>query len=94
LRSIACCACTACGIAARFTNSYEEFSEKSNEATVRRFREQVASRVDLRWARLKTAAWWDGWILSGICVELRHKGYIVSMYVLPEYRSRGIARRC
>jgi ribosomal protein S18 acetylase RimI-like enzyme len=25
-------------------------------------------------------------------LKLRHKGYIVSMYVIPEYRSRGIAR--
>ncbi len=76
-----------------FTNSYEEFSQKSNEATVRRFREQVASRVDFT-----LGAFEDGRLVGMVgfyresAPKLRHKGYIVSMYVLPEYRSRGIAR--
>ena len=76
-----------------FTNSFEEYSQQTVEATARRFREQVASQVDFM-----LGAFEDGQLIGSVgfyresALKLRHKGYLVSMYVLPEYRSRGIAR--
>ena len=76
-----------------FTNSFEEYSQQTVEATARRFREQVASQVDFM-----LGAFEDGQLLGSVgfyretALKLRHKGYLISMYVTPEYRSRGIAR--
>jgi GNAT superfamily N-acetyltransferase len=76
-----------------FTNSFEEYSQQTVEATARRFREQVESQVDFM-----LGAFEDGQLIGSVgfyretAFKLRHKGYIVSMYVTPDYRSRGIAR--
>ncbi len=76
-----------------FTNSFEEYSQQTLEATARRFRDQVAGRVDFM-----LGAFEDGLLIGSVgfyretALKLRHKGYIVSMYVAPEYRSRGFAR--
>ena len=76
-----------------FTNSYEKYSQQTVEATARRFREQVVSQVDFM-----LGAFEDGQLIGSVgfyretALKLRHKGHIVSMYVSPEYRSRGIAR--
>jgi ribosomal protein S18 acetylase RimI-like enzyme len=76
-----------------FTNSYEEYSQQTVEATARRFREQVASQVDFM-----LGAFEDGQLIGSLgfyretALKLRHKGYLVSMYVAPDYRSRGIGR--
>ena len=76
-----------------FTNSFEEYSQQTVEATARRFREQVASQVDFM-----LGAFEDGQLIGSVgfyretALKLRHKGYIISMYVSPEYRSRGFAR--
>jgi ribosomal protein S18 acetylase RimI-like enzyme len=76
-----------------FTNSFEEYSQQTVEATARRFREQVASQADFM-----LGAFEDGQLIGSVgfhretALKLRHKGYIISMYVTPEYRSRGIGR--
>ena len=76
-----------------FTNSYEEYSRQDVERTAQRFRDQVASNVDF------TLGAFEADQLVGMvgfyretALKLRHKGYIISMYVAPEYRSHGIAR--
>ena len=76
-----------------FTNSYEEFSQQPLESTVQRFREQVTSRVNFT-----LGAFVDDQLVGIVgfyretALKIQHKGSIVSMYVLPEYRSQGIAR--
>lgn len=76
-----------------FTNSFEEYSQQIVEATAQRFREQVASQVDFM-----LGAFEDGQLIGSVgfyretALKLRHKGYLVSMYVAPDYRSRGIGR--
>jgi ribosomal protein S18 acetylase RimI-like enzyme len=76
-----------------FTNSYEEYSQQTVDSTAQRFRDQVASGINFT-----IGAFEDGQLVGTVgfyretALKLRHKGYIVSMYVLPEYRSRGIAR--
>ena len=76
-----------------FTNSYEEYSQQSVDSTAQRFRDQVTSRTNFT-----IGAFEDGQLVGTVgfyretALKLRHKGYIVSMYVTPQYRSRGIAR--
>ncbi len=72
-----------------FTNSYEEFSQRTLDSIAQQFRGHDSF----------TLGSFEDDRLVGIvgfyresARKLRHKGYIVSMYVLPEYRSRGIAR--
>ena len=72
-----------------FTNSYEEFSQRTLDSIAQQFR----SRENF------TLGAFENDQLVGMvgfyretALKLRHKGYIVSMYVLLEYRSRGIAR--
>ncbi len=76
-----------------FTNSYEEYSRQSLDSVVQRFRQQVASDTDF------TLGAFENDQLAGIvgfyrenALKVRHKGYIVSLYVQPEERRRGIAR--
>ena len=75
-----------------FTNSYEEFSQRTLDSITQQLRgqenfmlgafedEQLMGLVGMVGFYRETA------------LKLRHKGNIVSMYVRPEYRSRGIAR--
>src|SRR5512139_322138 len=72
-----------------FTNSYEEFSQRTNESIAQQLRGHE---------NFTLGAFEDDRLVGMVgfyresVLKLRHKGYIVSMYVLPEYRSRGIAR--
>jgi ribosomal protein S18 acetylase RimI-like enzyme len=72
-----------------FTNSYEEFSQRTLESIAQQFRSHE---------NFTLGAFEDDRLVGMVgfyresALKLRHKGYIVSMYVLPEYRSRGIAR--
>ena len=65
-----------------FTNSFEEYSQQT-----------VESQADFM-----LGAFEDGQLIGSAgfyretALKLRHKGYIISMYVSPEYRSRGFAR--
>ena len=76
-----------------FTNSYEEYSQQTIEATSRRFREHAESQVDFM-----LGAFENGQLIGSVgfhretALKLRHKGYLISMYVIPEYRSRGTGR--
>jgi ribosomal protein S18 acetylase RimI-like enzyme len=76
-----------------FTNSYEEYGQQTVDSTAQRFRDQVASGINFT-----IGAFEEGRLVGTVgfyretALKLRHKGYIVSMYVLPEYRLRGIAR--
>ncbi len=76
-----------------FTNSYEEYSQQTVDSTAQRFRAQVASGVNFT-----LGAFEDGQLVGSVgfyreeALKLKHKGHIVSMYVAPEYRGRGIAR--
>ncbi len=76
-----------------FTNSYEEFTRRSPESIAQRFRDQANSATNFT-----LGAFEDDRLVGMIAffreeaVKLRHKGYLVSMYVAPEYRGRGIAR--
>jgi ribosomal protein S18 acetylase RimI-like enzyme len=76
-----------------FTNSYEEFSQQSLESTAQRFRDQINSCVNFT-----LGAFHDDQLVGMVgfyretALKIQHKGSIVSMYVLPEYRSQGIAR--
>jgi len=72
-----------------FTNSYEEFSQRTTDSITQQ----------LRGHENFTLGAFEGDQLVGMvgfyresALKLRHKGYIVSMYVRPEYRSRSIAR--
>jgi ribosomal protein S18 acetylase RimI-like enzyme len=72
-----------------FTNSYEEFSQRTLDSIAQQFR----SHENFTLGALE-----DNQLVGMVgfyrenALKLRHKGYLVSMYVLPEYRSRGIAR--
>ena len=76
-----------------FTNSYEEYSHQALESTAQRFRDQVNSHVNFT-----LGAFVDEQLVGSVgffretALKTQHKGTIVSMYVLPEYRSQGIAR--
>ena len=76
-----------------FTNSYEEYSRQPLESTALRFRDQVNSRVNFT-----LGAFVDEQLVGCVAfyretaLKVQHKGSVVSMYVLPEYRSQGIAR--
>ncbi len=76
-----------------FTNSYEEYSRQAVERTAQRFRDQIATNADFT-----LGAFEDDQLVGSVAfyretaLKLRHKGNIVSMYVQPEYRRRGIAR--
>jgi ribosomal protein S18 acetylase RimI-like enzyme len=72
-----------------FTNSTEEFSQRTLDSIAQQ----------LRGHENFTLGAFEDELLVGMvgfyresALKLRHKGYIVSMYVLPEYRSCGIAR--
>ena len=72
-----------------FSNSYEEFSQRTTDSIAQQ----------LRGLENFTLGAFEEDRLVGMvgfyresALKVRHKGYIVSMYVLPEYRSRGIAR--
>jgi ribosomal protein S18 acetylase RimI-like enzyme len=72
-----------------FTNSYEEFSQRTMDAITQQFRGHESFTLGAFEAdRLVGMV---GFYRES-ALKLRHKGYIVSMYVLPEHRSRGIAR--
>ncbi len=72
-----------------FTNSYEEFSQRTVESIAQQFRSHE---------NFTLGAFEDDRLVGMVgfyresALKLRHKGYIVSMYVLPEFRARGIAR--
>jgi ribosomal protein S18 acetylase RimI-like enzyme len=72
-----------------FTNSYEEFSQRTLDSIAQQFRSHE---------NFTLGAFENDQLVGMVgfyresALKLRHKGYIVSMYVLPEYRSRGIAR--
>lgn len=72
-----------------FTNSTEEFSQRTTESIAQQLRGLE---------NFTLGAFEDDRLVGMVgfyresALKLRHKGYIVSMYVLPEYRSRGIAR--
>ncbi len=72
-----------------FTNSYEEFSQRTTDSIAQQLRGHDSFTL---------GAFEDGRLVGMVgfyresALKLRHKGSIVSMYVLPEYRSRGIAR--
>src|SRR5512139_240977 len=72
-----------------FTNSHEEFSQRTLESIT----QQLRGRENFT-----LGAFEDEQLVGMVgfyresALKLRHKGYIVSMYVLPDYRSRGIAR--
>ena len=72
-----------------FTTSYEEFSQRATESLAQQLRGHE---------NFTLGAFEDDQLVGMVgfyrenALKLRHKGYIVSMYVLPDYRSRGIAR--
>jgi ribosomal protein S18 acetylase RimI-like enzyme len=72
-----------------FTTSYEEFSQRTTDSIAQQLRGHE---------NFTLGAFEDDRLVGMVgfyresALKLRHKGYIVSMYVLPEYRSRGIAR--
>ncbi len=72
-----------------FTNSYEEFSQRTLDSIAQQFRGHDSFTL---------GAFEDDRLVGMVgfyresALKLRHKGYLVSMYVLPKYRSRGIAR--
>ncbi len=72
-----------------FTTSYEEFSQRTLDSLAQQLRGHD---------NFTLGAFEDGQLVGMVdffretMLKLRHKGYIVSMYVQPEYRSRGIAR--
>ncbi len=72
-----------------FTTSYEEFSQRTLDSIAQQLRGHD---------NFMLGAFEDDRLVGMVgfyresALKLRHKGYIVSMYVLPDYRSRGIAR--
>ena len=72
-----------------FTNSYEEFSQRTLDSIAQQLRGHD---------NFTLGAFEDDHLVGMVgfyresALKLRHKGYIVSMYVMPEYRSHGIAR--
>ncbi len=72
-----------------FTKSYEEFSQRTLDGIAQQLRGHDSF----------TLGAFENDRLVGMvgfyresALKLRHKGYIVSMYVIPDYRSRGLAR--
>ncbi len=72
-----------------FTNSAEEFSQRTTDSIAHQFR--AGENFTLGAFEDKPLAGMVGFYRE-IALKLRQKGYIVSMYVLPDYRSQGIAR--
>jgi ribosomal protein S18 acetylase RimI-like enzyme len=76
-----------------FTNSFEEYTRQQVENTAQRFRDQVNSHVNFT-----LGAFVDELLIGSVgffreeALKLRHKGNIVSMYVAPEVRGRGIGK--
>jgi ribosomal protein S18 acetylase RimI-like enzyme len=72
-----------------FTNSYEEFSQRTLDSIAQQFRSHE---------NFTLGAFEDDRLVGMVgfyrenALKVRHKGYIVSLYVLPEHRSRGLAR--
>jgi len=72
-----------------FTNSYEEFSQRTLDSITQQLRGQENFMLgDVEDEQLVGMVGF----YRETALKLRHKGNIVSMYVRPEYRSRGIAR--
>jgi ribosomal protein S18 acetylase RimI-like enzyme len=72
-----------------FTNSTEEFSQRTPDSIAQQLRGH--ENFTLGAFEAEQLVGMVGFYREN-ALKLRHKGYIVSMYVLPEYRSRGIAR--
>jgi ribosomal protein S18 acetylase RimI-like enzyme len=72
-----------------FTNSYEEFSQRTQDSIAQQFR--AHENFTLGAFEADRLVGMVGFYRE-TALKVRHKGYIVSMYVLPEYRSRGMAR--
>ncbi|CAG0926790.1 diamine N-acetyltransferase [Thermoflexales bacterium] len=72
-----------------FTNSYEEFSQRPLDSLAQQLR--ARENFTLGAFEDEQLVGMVGFYREG-ALKLRHKGYIVSMYVLPDYRARGIAR--
>jgi ribosomal protein S18 acetylase RimI-like enzyme len=72
-----------------FTTSHEEFSRRTTDSIAQQLR---------GYENFTLGAFEDEQLVGMVgfyresALKLRHKGYLVSMYVLPEYRSHGIAR--
>jgi ribosomal protein S18 acetylase RimI-like enzyme len=72
-----------------FTNSAEEFSQRTLDSITQQFR--MKENFTLGAFEDQQLAGMVGFYRE-TALKLRHKGYIVSMYVRPDYRSHGIAR--
>lgn len=72
-----------------FTSSHEEFSQRTLDSITQQLRGQE---------NFMLGAFEDEQLVGMVgfyretVLKLRHKGHIISLYVRPEYRSRGIAR--
>jgi ribosomal protein S18 acetylase RimI-like enzyme len=76
-----------------FLRSYEEYSRETLDNVAQRFRQQAVANIDF------TLGAFEDDQLVGIvgfyrenALKVRHKGYLVSMYVRPEDRRRGVGR--
>jgi ribosomal protein S18 acetylase RimI-like enzyme len=72
-----------------FTTSAEEFSRRTLDSIAQQLR--GPENFTLGAFEDERLVGMVGFYRESV-LKLRHKGYIVSMFVLPEYRSRGIAR--
>ena len=72
-----------------FTNSYDEFGQRTLDSIAQQFRSH--ENFTLGAVEDNRLVGMVGFYRES-ALKLRHKGHIVSMYVLPEYRSRGLAR--
>jgi len=72
-----------------FTSSYEEFSQRTLDSVSQQLR--VHENFTLGAFENDQLVGMVGFYREN-ALKLRHKGYIVSMYVLPDYRARGIAQ--
>jgi ribosomal protein S18 acetylase RimI-like enzyme len=72
-----------------FTNSYEEFSQRPLDSIAQQLRGQ--ENFILGAFEDEQLAGMVGFYRE-TALKLRHKGNIVSLYVRPEYRTRGLAR--
>ena len=72
-----------------FTNSYEEFSQRTLDSIAQQFR--APENFTLGAFEDKRLVGMVGFYREG-ALKVRHKGYIVSLFVLPDYRGRGMAR--
>jgi ribosomal protein S18 acetylase RimI-like enzyme len=72
-----------------FTSSAEEFGQRTLDSIAQQFR--AAENFTLGAFEDNQLAGMVGFYRE-TALKLRHKGYIVSMYVRPDYRSRGMAR--